>query len=76
MSVENAICPFCGREVKVTVPSNSILIRVVRNPNFAGTYISKRCATQWSYCIYCKKSFGAVTQFGYNIYKDEPPYNM
>ncbi|GAF70116.1 unnamed protein product [marine sediment metagenome] len=64
MGTENAVCPRCGKEVLVTVPSGHRLWSIVENPQYdaAAHEDDETLATQMSRCSYCNSSFGAVTR--------------
>ncbi len=64
MGTENAVCPYCGEVVLVTVPSGHRLWSIVQNPEYDAAHNEddKRLSTQWSRCPHCNRSFGAVTR--------------
>jgi len=64
MGVENAVCPYCGKEIIVTVPAGHRLRNIVQNPKYnpASHEGDKKLTTQWSKCSHCNHEFGAVTR--------------
>lgn len=64
MGVENAVCPQCGKELAVTVPSGHRLKRIVQDSYYDAPCHEhdKKCVTQMSKCPHCKYTFGAVTR--------------
>ena len=60
MAVENAACPFCGREVLVTVPSGQYLVQINRYQH-SKTYSTTNL--QSCFCSKCKRHFYAETAF-------------
>jgi DNA-directed RNA polymerase subunit RPC12/RpoP len=58
MAVENAICPYCGKQVGVTVPSGQKFLKVSTSTHF----VSSGKHWQDSRCIHCKRKFYTLTQ--------------
>ena len=58
MGVENAACPYCGKEVLVTVPMGQRLVQINRSGK---TYNDTRA--QDCFCSSCRSSFVAETAY-------------
>jgi ribosomal protein S27AE len=58
MAVENAICPYCGKEVLMTVPNGQYLVQI----NCRGTEYTDT-SKQDCHCPHCNCTFVAETAY-------------
>ena len=58
MAVENAICPWCGKEVLVTVPNGQYLVQINRSGSQYSDTRKQDC-----HCPHCNRHFVAETAY-------------